>query len=539
MKSYMDCLNEITSDELFEGLLAHGLFAEKLPPIFTSKVFYEYCSNTSAPFINLKKDNNGYIYFESIRNTNVPRSYGIPNPMKYYFLCLELQKNWDEIRNVFEQNTKEDTYKISRIHIRKRLDEKALFNMRYEEGTMDEMESEEEWIQFDAVPREVECENLEKALFFMNYKNWKTDGDPLMDFSVGKKYVVKADISQCFPSIYTHAIAWALVGKDKAKTNKSKIDWYNSIDSCCQKMRNGETHGLMIGPHASNLISEILLTSVDKNLRCKGYDYVRHIDDYTCYTESQIKAEYFLRDLNLELRKFDFAINHKKTVIEKLPKLFSENWVRKLKDKPVLGKYNTVEYSTVKSYLDTAIDLMEKNEKNASILFYAIKVIGGQNLSNNARDYCVTMMCFLAIIYPYIVPIMDKYVFERFKVSKKEIENFSNILYKDSVQESNFEGVSYSIYFALKYDFTLLINFDEVIHSTNCICKLCLLLYCKRKKLKEEMKQLKEEAMRLRDDSMDENWLFIYETLSKGNLKGEWKRLKEADVSFVKKEFLI
>ena len=134
---------------------------------------------------------------------------------------------------------------------------------------------------------------------------------------------------------------------------------------------------------------------------------------------------------------------------------------------------------------------------------------------------------------------MDKYVFERFKVSKKEIENFSNILYKDSVQESNFEGVSYSIYFALKYDFTLLINFDEVIHSTNCICKLCLLLYCKRKKLKEEMKQLKEEAMRLRDDSMDENWLFIYETLSKGNLKGEWKRLKEADVSFVKREFLI
>ncbi|WP_050791201.1 hypothetical protein [Oribacterium sp. oral taxon 108] len=92
MKSYMDCLNEITSDELFEGLLAHGLFAEKLPPIFTSKVFYEYCSNTSALFINLKKDNNGYIYFESIRNTNVPRSYGIPNPMKYYFLCLELQK---------------------------------------------------------------------------------------------------------------------------------------------------------------------------------------------------------------------------------------------------------------------------------------------------------------------------------------------------------------------------------------------------------------------------------------------------------------
>ena len=30
-------------------------------------------------------------------------------------------------------------------------------------------------------------------------------------------------------------------------------------------MRNGETHGLLIGPHTSNLLSEIILTVVEKN----------------------------------------------------------------------------------------------------------------------------------------------------------------------------------------------------------------------------------------------------------------------------------
>lgn len=42
-KSYSDFMKEISVDELYEGLLAHGLFAEKLPPIFTSEAFYNFC----------------------------------------------------------------------------------------------------------------------------------------------------------------------------------------------------------------------------------------------------------------------------------------------------------------------------------------------------------------------------------------------------------------------------------------------------------------------------------------------------------------
>lgn len=51
----------------------------------------------------------------------------------------------------------------------------------------------------------------------MNYKNLNDDGDPIRKLSIGKKYVVKSDITSCYPSIYSHSISWALLGKDEAK----------------------------------------------------------------------------------------------------------------------------------------------------------------------------------------------------------------------------------------------------------------------------------------------------------------------------------
>lgn len=38
-KKYIDFMDEISEDELYEGLLAYGFFAEKLPPVFTAVPF--------------------------------------------------------------------------------------------------------------------------------------------------------------------------------------------------------------------------------------------------------------------------------------------------------------------------------------------------------------------------------------------------------------------------------------------------------------------------------------------------------------------
>lgn len=84
-------------------------------------------------------------------------------------------------------------------------------------------------------------------------------------------------------------------------------------------MNHKETTGILIGPHSSNLISEIILVAVDgdlKNLR-KGqnkteYRYIRHIDDYTCYVNSRDEAEQFTIDLAKCLKNITFHSTTKK-----------------------------------------------------------------------------------------------------------------------------------------------------------------------------------------------------------------------------------
>ena len=82
----------MSAEELFKGLLAEGMFSDKLPPIFTSEPFYEYCLDMKH---NFKDTSHDYIRFNSMRNINIPRQLGIPVPMAYARMCKGLSDNWD------------------------------------------------------------------------------------------------------------------------------------------------------------------------------------------------------------------------------------------------------------------------------------------------------------------------------------------------------------------------------------------------------------------------------------------------------------
>lgn len=172
---------------------------------------------------------------------------------------------------------------------------------------------------------------------------------------IGKKYMVHADIAKCFPSIYTHAISWALAGKTEAKNHvHDESLWYNKIDHFARNSKNGETHGLLIGPHTSNILSEIILCVIDEGLSKKYGCYIRNIDDYICYTDSREEAEQFLSDLNRELREFDLLMNHKKTEILELPLCVVKTWVHKIQNRTAMFQNNKdyVDYKEIQAYID-------------------------------------------------------------------------------------------------------------------------------------------------------------------------------------------
>lgn len=532
-KSYYELLSEISKDELFDGLLGYGLFAEKIPPFLTAENFLDFCKTPPAKF-TFDNSEKKYIYYESMRNINVPRILAIPNPIAYHNQCKVLSDNWDKLLEYFQKQTLNQEHRVSRIHIRKINDSFKVFNTCYQD--LDD-------IDLDDYPALVQ-----NHLFEMNHKNFCTDDYPEPNLLIGKRYVVKADISNCFPSIYTHSLSWALVTKKEAKKKSKPTDsheWFNQIDKTTRNLKDGETHGILIGSHASNLISEIILTTVDKALYThkNEYRYIRNIDDYTCYVDTKEKAEEFLVDLSTELKQYGLMLNHKKTEILKLPLASTENWVRKL-NSFIFSNDDKLKLSEVRAYLDIALDLMFHNKENSAILNYAIKVLAKKDMTANAKDYFIKTVHHLVLLYPYLVPLLDDKIFTVFSIDKSKIEKISQDLFQVGDSKKLYEAMSYALFFSLKYHFLLIDNlFEKVENSNDAI--LLLLAYLHDKKYLNSSsnfnrttigKKYRDLANTLKDD-IDEYWIFVYEVLNSG-LCDNWQVMKKARITFIRSEFL-
>ncbi len=69
------------------------------------------------------------------------------------------------------------------------------------------------------------------------------------------------DITNCYGSIYTHSIAWALMDKEVAKSKKGKSGLLgNIIDTYMQGMQYGQTNGIPQGSVLFDFIAEFILS---------------------------------------------------------------------------------------------------------------------------------------------------------------------------------------------------------------------------------------------------------------------------------------
>lgn len=519
MKSYSDYMNEITPDDLYKGLLKEGLFSEKLPPIFTSESFYEYCMTCAKGTRQKWKKKAEWIPYTFIRNNGMPRLLGIPSPFAYERLCNCLSENWPKIQNVFQQNTELDRYnKVSQIHIRKMF------------GT--------------------------DAIFEMNYKNWRMDSSPEEKLRIGARYTVETDISTCFPSMYTHSIPWSIYGKketrqmmDALSNRQWKDEWTNQLDMYCRNTTNGETHGILIGPHSSNVISEIILTKIDAALRKENWNFVRYIDDYHCYVPTYGKGKIFLSHLDRILRDYDLQLNYKKTKITALPQYEKSFWTEQINlNAEVLLNQPYLKYNIVRNYWSHLIQSFNENQNEAAIFNYGLKTLvnrinrQGIRVSVNAKNYIINTMEYLSCIYVYLIPLMEKYIFDTFSVEKKKIQEYANKIYATEAGIGSAEAKTYAFYYALKYDFALNSNitFDKIIQSNDCILKLMAYLYFRREGIDTYADQLLEQVKEMDQTDREKNWVYAYEILDKESLKDDnWAQLKKAKVSFLRDSFQI
>lgn len=135
------------------------------------------------------------------------------------------------------------------------------------------------------------------------------------------------DVANCFGSIYTHSVAWALQSKDHAKSNKDPGDGQTfaaEFDRAMQRSNWDETNGIVVGPEVSRVFAELILQRVDRNCilalrapdrqRVGRFSIHRYIDDYFVFASDELVAKEVTDQLQLELEKYHMTLNAQKSV---------------------------------------------------------------------------------------------------------------------------------------------------------------------------------------------------------------------------------
>lgn len=496
----------VDGDFLLTALLCHNYLPtsrrdkEELPPNFTSNTF---TPDVARKLISFKVLRNGWKGFDQIeyrltRFNTAGRWLSIPHPLAHAKLCLTLSEHWDKFDRI-----------LKNIH-------SNIKPQCYEDG---------------------------RVIVMNGYSDSSEKTGKYLNHSFGKRYVVHADVSNFFPSLYSHAIPWALVGFKEAKDksgSKHRDEWFNQIDACVRHTRRNETQGVAIGPATSNIICEIILSKVDESLaRSVGANFSRYIDDYSYYCNTEEDAQNFLHSLECELAKFKLQLNAKKTSIEKLPQPSVEPWVIALGQSVSSDKEKEVPLFDVYRYLDFA-QILSLKHPEGSVLKYAVSTVLKMPIRWDRAGDLLQYLLSLSFHHTNLLPLLEK------PIEKNQAEflgygsagdDLISIL-KENVRLKRSDGICWTLYFLGRLEFQVPeFLAKEIVGTDDCMSILSLYWAT------EEHRNLVINYANLIDKNhlyeLDRRWILFYQLFFDRLIDNPYQEdptfetLRDAGVSFL------
>ena len=386
-------------------------------------------------------------------------------------------------------------------------------------------------------------QHKDKRIIIMDYEKPSARSSRVRELAFNKRYVAKADIATCFPSIYTHAIPWAVVGKPDSKLERNK-GWHNELDLHARRCVRDETQGIPVGPGTSNIIAEILLSVVDQKL-AQEFKFIRSgdvngmsrfIDDYSFYCDSYDEAEQFIRRLEEELNALRLRLNAKKTAIITPLAPFSDLWATELalrlpSDAAPLNEYKCT------SYLEFATSLATKYPEG-SVLKYAASALVRENLNLSAKVATLDYLLVLTVANPVLLPLLES-LFDSTMMSGHVLfpERIIEIL-RDGASRHRSDAMAWALYYCKKYSLTIPDDLaDAVINTEDCIAILTLF------HTGQHLAKIRSWTTTLdKSDAyaLDRYWLLLYQLHVNGHVGSDYcsvpkafSEMKTAGVTFI------
>lgn len=210
---------------------------------------------------------------------------------------------------------------------------------------------------------------------------WQTIEQKSIELSLDYEYLLETDITDCYGSIYTHAIAWALHTKPEAKkkenrTNNNLIG--NVIDNHIQDMRHGQTNGIPQGSVLMDFIAEMVLGYIDLELTKKlqgenidDYCILRYRDDYRIFVSNMQAGEKILKLLTETTIDPGLKLNSSKTkasndVVQASIKSDKLSWMVSKQSDHILQKHLLIIHNHAKQFSNAgslALALVEYHKR--------------------------------------------------------------------------------------------------------------------------------------------------------------------------------
>ncbi|MEJ2436518.1 MAG: RNA-directed DNA polymerase [Sulfurovaceae bacterium] len=165
-----------------------------------------------------------------------------------------------------------------------------------------------------------ETQNSDKAKQILNW--WEQVEQKSLELSLEFSYIYHTDITNCYGSIYTHSIPWAIHSKKVSKNNTRNTLIGNDIDEHIRAMSYGQTNGIPQGSVLMDFIAEIVLNYADlllskkisKKISEKEFKILRYRDDYRIFVNNPTTADEIIKTLTEILSNLGLKLHSQKTV---------------------------------------------------------------------------------------------------------------------------------------------------------------------------------------------------------------------------------
>lgn len=371
-------------------LISHGYFPVELPPPFTTASYGKYAARFAEKWDGkeIRKFRTVSERYSIPRYGHARRKLSIVNPINQLHVAHLISANWKTIRK-----------RLTRSVITEFDPEIVLKGLgRAVTG-----------VDFDGVARR-------KAEILGSYGRY-----------------VKTDIARFYPSVYTHAIAWSILGKEHCKANRNtakfKASFANLLDKAVAAGQDGQTIGIPIGPDTSRILSELIAVEVEEIARARIDNWddrgVRYVDDMLIGLNEAETSSGILSDLSIALYDFELELNPEKTVTLGTGSSHAPEWLHYIRTFQMNSKVYK-QRDDLDSFFEQTIYLADANPRE-SVLVFAVKRAAGFSIDPSNTAHLVRWMLYATRRSPSCISFVAEHLAARNATSalpNAEIENY-------------------------------------------------------------------------------------------------------------------